>query len=100
MGGSRRSDTDRPVNLVLLCGSGSSGCHLRVGERAIAEHLGYYVPQTGDPATTPIWIARVGWVLLNDDGSYTPTTDPDPEATRVLELAAAVLLDTVEERTS
>jgi hypothetical protein len=28
-----------------------------------------------EPTTTPVYVAGLGWVLLNDEGTYTPTKE-------------------------
>ena len=46
MGGSRDGWEDSPANLVVLCGSGTTGCHGWVeSHRAEARELGYLVPR-------------------------------------------------------
>ncbi|MEV2239464.1 HNH endonuclease [Micromonospora sp. NPDC049891] len=71
-GGSSRTDTNGPQNLVLLHGSGVSGCHGRVEQnRAEAYANGWLVRQAQDPAEAPINHAVHGWVLLAADGSLT-----------------------------
>lgn len=75
MGGSKNAATNSPSNLVLLCGSGTSGCHGEVeSDRWMAVQDGLIVPQHADPATTPVLLAR-GWTVLTDDGCYIDTTD-------------------------
>jgi len=84
------------TNLVLCCGSATSagGCHQQIESHPTwADHFGYRVPQGCDPSLVPIWIARVGWQLLNADGSYQPCEDPDYRLTRVLETTQEVFTD-------
>lgn len=68
IGGSRRGDTNTPPNLVLLCGSGTTGCHSRVhSEPAWSEPLGLLLRQWDDPALRPVrW--HGGMVLLTATG--------------------------------
>lgn len=72
-----------PSNGLHLCGSGipGHGCHGTLtcppsGRAAEFERAGWVVASYADPATTPVLHARLGWVLLADDG----TTTPAPEA--------------------
>lgn len=70
MGGTRRIDTNSPANLLLLCGSGTTGCHHEVeSDRAAAISLGLLVSQHHDPAAIPVRLAR-GWTYLTTDGRY------------------------------
>jgi hypothetical protein len=77
MGGSRLASANGVANLMLLCGSGTTGCHGEVESRrkqAVAE--GYIVPRPGVPETTPVNYRGQGWHLLTADGSVEPWT-PD-----------------------
>lgn len=72
MGGSRRRDTNSPVNLVALCGSATTpgGCHQWVEahpDYAIVD--GWRVPQGIDPVGSPVRTWQ-GWKLLDADGTY------------------------------
>lgn len=94
MGGSSLPDTNQPVNLLLLCGDGVSGCHGFVTKRRHpAEEMGWRVAQGSDPAEVPVWTARSGWVLLTPDGGYEPCDDPHPAETAALEAVSLWLLD-------
>lgn len=77
-GGSAR--VDRVSNILLLCGSGTTGCHGWVeSHRTDAELLGYLLPklnQSIDPADEPVFVHEYGWVLLGDNGSITPCAPP------------------------
>lgn len=72
MGGSRAADTNRPANLILMCGSATTDCHGAVEQAPTwASKMGYRVDQGVDPTTVPvfiIWLARK--VLLTDDATY------------------------------
>ena len=74
MGGSRRADVHAPYALLLLCGSGTTGCHGRVeSNREAAYAAGTLVRQSADPATVPVIVwayAAAGRVLLTADGDY------------------------------
>lgn len=72
-GGSRDAATNTPANLLLVCGTATSGCHLRIErDRRLAFTYGWLVMQRVDPAIVPVWV----WnrperaVLLTVDGTY------------------------------
>lgn len=63
-GGSRRADTNTAANGLGLCRQ----CHRIVEQyRALAKVLGWLLPQTADPASSPV-VRRGERVLLTDDG--------------------------------
>lgn len=75
MGGSKRPETDLPANLVLLCGSGTTGCHHAVeSDRLRATADGFLVSQWADPELIPVRTYR-GKVLLSNDGMLVLTPD-------------------------
>lgn len=79
-GGSRRADTNLLTNLLLVCGSGVTGCHGFIeSNRTWAYAHGYLVRQDHDPETTPV-VYRGSLVFLNTDGTLTPidTTQETP----------------------
>lgn len=58
-----------PANLIVLCGSGTTGCHGWVeAHPTAAAILGYRVPRGTDPATVPV-LDVTGWVRLGHDGT-------------------------------
>lgn len=75
MGGSRKSDINNHANLILLDGSGTTGCHGRVESlRDAAIELGYLVRLNSveRPEDIPILHkAHGGWVFLTADGGVT-----------------------------
>lgn len=74
MGGRKAADT--PSNLILLCGSGSTGCHGYAHARpATSYRFGYLVRSTACPSSAPIWVAGREWVLLDDDFGTTAVRD-------------------------
>lgn len=80
MGGSRQAHLNRPGNLLLLCGSGTTGCHGWVeSHRADAVASGYIVPRFAVPQTTPVLYRMSTWVILDDDGGRTAWTPPPDE---------------------
>ena len=74
-GGSRRADTNELTNLLLVCGTATSGCHQQIEtNRDWALAHGYLVRQSHDPATIPVMYRGV-LVLLNTDGTTTPAKE-------------------------
>ena len=72
MGGTRDPAINSPANVLLLCGSGTEGCHGRVeSNRAEAYVLGLLVHRNDDPARVPVEL-RYGDVLLDDEGGVQP----------------------------
>lgn len=72
MGGSSDPATNSPANLLLLCGSGTSGCHGRIeGNRHAAIVLGQLLHARDEPAKVAVFHHRRGLVFLNDDGTWT-----------------------------
>ena len=72
MGGTKRPETNGASNGVVLCGSGTTGCHNEVeSDRAEYLAMGFLVLQRQDPRSTPILI-RGKWVLLTEDGGTSP----------------------------
>lgn len=68
MGGRRGHDT--AADLLVLCGSGTTGCHGWVeANRAEAREDGLLVPPWGDTTLVPVRL-HVGLVLLAPDGGY------------------------------
>lgn len=73
-----RPDTNTPVNLIALHGSGTTGCHHLVHSRRleVGEPGGFIVPQWADPAAVPVRTWRGELYLLPDGGyGHTPTTE-------------------------
>ena len=58
-------------SLLLLCGSGVTGCHGEVtGNPDWAERFGYTVKgELADPVSVPVLLHH-GWVLLDDQGGW------------------------------
>lgn len=72
MGGSRNPAINSPANVLLLCGSGTTGCHGWVeSNRAEAYELGLLVSYSHDPVQVPVQL-RYGEVVLLDDGGWQP----------------------------
>lgn len=71
-GGTRRPDTNQAHNLILLCGSATTGCHGWVESyREAAREHGWAIRQTDDPAAEPVRHSVHGLVWLTADGSFT-----------------------------
>ena len=70
----------RAANGVIMCGTGTTGCHGRAEtrDRARAFDLGFAVRMGVTlPASTPLRHAVHGWVLLDDAGGWTPVEAPE-----------------------
>lgn len=72
-------------NLIMLCGTGTTGCHgWAHHNRAASQTLGYIVSRYAKPEEQPVWHWQLGWVLYANDGGCTtqpqlPRPDtPDP----------------------
>lgn len=74
MGGTRRTDSNQAMNLLLLCGSGVTGCHGRVEtQRAKALQTGVILYDRDNPAEHPFQDMHGNWWLLEANGSKHPT---------------------------
>lgn len=71
-GGSRLASTNAPSNILLLCGSGTTGCHGQVEtnrKRALAH--GWLLHAQQDPTSVPVDIGPFHVAVhLTDDGTY------------------------------
>lgn len=77
MGGSRRPELNAPANLLLACGSGTTGCHGAIeASRAGAYAAGWLLTRTADPAVEPVLIGGSRWVLLTPEGGYRDCAPP------------------------
>lgn len=77
-GGTKRAWVNQPANLILLCGSGTTGCHGNTEshrDRSIAE--GFLLRANGRAIATDIPIRHEihGLVLLNDSGFVEPVIE-------------------------
>lgn len=78
MGGDPRPDTNEAPNLVLLCGSGTTGCHGWVHTNTdVARAAGWLVSRYADPAETPVKLALHGWAILATDGTWRGASGED-----------------------
>lgn len=68
MGGTKDPAVNQMSNLILLCGSGVTGCHGNIEKnRRWAYTLGFLLSATDDPASTPVLLNK-RWVRLHDNG--------------------------------
>lgn len=79
MGGTADPATNRPSNLVTLCGSATSpgGCHLAAEQRdKRSRDLGYRLESWQDPRSVAVFHFVHGLIYLHDNGefSYSPPT--------------------------
>lgn len=73
MGGTSRVDVNAAYQLLLLCGTGTTGCHGDVeSDRTTAYANGWLVRAAGDPATIPV-LVRGRLLVLTEDGTYEET---------------------------
>lgn len=70
MGGTRNPIANAPENLIVLCGTGTTGCHGWVEtHREESRQHGWAISQTEDPALIPVthhlwgrmWLTRFGY---------------------------------------
>lgn len=72
MGGTKDPMINSPANLLLLCGSGTEGCHGWIEwNRAAAYDAGLLVHRYDDPASMPVRLVY-GMVILGDGGGVQP----------------------------
>jgi hypothetical protein len=68
MGGTRDLFSNSPANIVLLCGSGTEGCHgLIESRREESKENGLLLYANDDPLEVPVNL-RYGLVFLDDGG--------------------------------
>lgn len=83
-GGTSLAWVNEAANLVILCGSGTTGCHGVVEQaRAAARAAGFLVPLNGRMKADEVSIkhAVLGHVLLTDEGGWLPVNEgPTPES--------------------
>lgn len=77
MGGSRLDTANAAYQLLLTCGTGTTGCHGFIeSHRSMSEAEGWLVRHGFDPAVVPVTVDRcAGPVLLTADGDYQPATE-------------------------
>ena len=83
-GGSSLDWVEGAANKVILCGSGTTGCHGWVeSHRTEARALGFLVPLNGMQKADEVAIKHenLGLVYLNDEGGWAPVEEgPTPES--------------------
>lgn len=73
MGGNREGWVNDVTNLLLLCGTGVSGCHGMVeANRARAYDAGWLVRSGYRPVEVPVDITGIGMHFLTPAGAYEP----------------------------
>jgi len=71
MGGDSRHDTHLAGNLILLCGSGTTGCHTWVhGHPLESRDEGFIVSRWADPTQWGFLSALRGWILIDNEGGW------------------------------
>lgn len=78
MGGTRRPEVNSPANLLLVCGTGTTGCHGHIeANRTEGYANGWLVRAAGDPAATPVLLEGSVLYLLTREGHRieVPTDD-------------------------
>ncbi len=69
MGGTRRDTANDSANLILMCGTGTTGCHGRAEHNPTwAAENGYRVGSWEDPAAVPVTHYLYGRVGLTGAG--------------------------------
>lgn len=69
MGGSKNPDLHRPANLIVLCGSGVSGCHGWVeSNRQTARREGLLIQKVESAEEIPFKDSESRWWLLDNSG--------------------------------
>ena len=72
MGGTRSAATQAASNLLVVCGSGTTGCHGWVeAHRTQALADGWLLHDGDEPLDTRV-LRRHVWVLLDDNGGWRP----------------------------
>lgn len=75
MGGTSLASIHDPANLILLGGTGSTGCHGWVeSNRAAAVELGWLVRSGRDPAGQPVLVQWLGWAYPGEQWIPVPPT--------------------------
>lgn len=77
----KQGGKDDAPNLLLLCGSGTTGCHGWVhAHPRESRDRGWLVSAYADPVSVPVWLEHErGWYLLGDDCTVTPWQNSSTE---------------------
>ncbi len=69
MGGSKNQELHKPANLIVLCGTGTSGCHGWVeSNRDKAREFGYLIQKVESAEEIPFQDNNGVWWNLNNEG--------------------------------
>lgn len=69
MGGTTRPEVNSPVNILLVCGTGTTGCHGFIeAHRTSAEAEGWLVRHGQDPGSVPVMVHAGLWAWRVVDG--------------------------------
>lgn len=72
MGGSKSEKINGAANLLLLCGSGTTGCHGEIEQdRTISLTNGWLLNRHYDPEKVDVLRWRKEWVRLTNEGGLT-----------------------------
>jgi hypothetical protein len=72
MGGSKDETLHRPANLIVLCGSGTNGCHGWVeSNRAKARELGFLIQKVESAEEIPFQDSSQVWWKIDNNGQKT-----------------------------
>ena len=75
MGGTKRVDVNLPPNLLVLCGSGTTGCHGWIeSHRTEGYDDGIILYDADDPAEKPYRDSTGTWWQLTPNGGRNMTT--------------------------
>lgn len=70
MGGSRKKEINQPQNLLLLCGTGTSGCHGWIESYREQAYLdGYLVKRGFKPEEIPVVTPKESRFVIKEDGT-------------------------------
>lgn len=91
--GSGSTELHEPSNLLLLCGTGTTGCHGWIHAHPLeAQTYGWLigVKDTRPPHLVPVYNHRHGWQLLTPDGQAVPCQPPEgqprrPDLSKIIE---------------
>lgn len=75
MGGCKQPYINAPSNLLLVCGSGTTGCHGRIeSDRDWAKDHGWNIPRPLVPIEHPALLWPGDWLYLTDNGHRSETS--------------------------
>jgi hypothetical protein len=88
MGGSKHDPRiNLPSNLIVLCGSATTGCHgWAESHRNDARDQGYLLYRLSEPSKVAVY-TYTGWTLYDDEGGVSYPTPPKLPADDLAELA-------------